>query len=151
MQFQLNSEGGKKPVAILSSQILWFDFKQETPAWKIFLWSHKFSLLLIPQLKVSSHLIICNCAAVKVEWRSESDWFGLLIQFISDRRESNSLQITSFNPDILMPFRIFFLPLLASIYILKMKLEWLVPPNNNNQTSIRIIISFQLKLTYHLC
>lgn len=63
---------------------------------------------LIPQLKVSSHLIICNCAAVKVEWRSESDWFGLLIQFISDRRESNSLQITSFNPDTLMPFKIFF-------------------------------------------
>lgn len=33
MQFQLNIEGGggvKKPVAILSSQILWFDFKQET-------------------------------------------------------------------------------------------------------------------------
>lgn len=65
-------------------------------------------LPLIPQLKVSSHLIICNCAAVKVEWRSESDWFGLLIQFISDRRESNSLQITSFNPDTLMPFKIFF-------------------------------------------
>lgn len=74
---------------------------------------------LIPQLKVSSHLIICNCAAVKAEWRSESDWFGLLIQFISDRRESNSLQITSFNPDTLMPFKIFFPLPLPSIYILK--------------------------------
>ena len=104
MQFQLNS---KKLVAILSSQILWFDFKQETAS--------KFSLILQilspsnPTIKSFLHLIICNCAAVKVEWRSESDWFGLLIQFISDRRESNSLQITSFNPDTLMPFKIFLL------------------------------------------
>lgn len=111
MQFQLNSEGGKKLVAILSSQILWFDFKQETLAGNFPSDPTNSLSPLIPQLKVSSHLIICNCAAVKVEWRSESDWFGLLIQFISDRRESNSLQITSFNPDTLMPFKIFFPPL----------------------------------------
>ncbi len=66
-------------------------------------------LFLIPTIKSFLHLIICNCAAVKVEWRSESDWFGLLIHFISDRRESNSLQITSFNPDTLIPFKIFLL------------------------------------------
>ena len=105
MQFQLNS---KKLVAILSLQILWFDLKQENSA-------QNFSLILQilspsnPTIKSFLHLIICNCTAVKVEWRSESDWFGLLIQFISDRRESNSLQITSFNPDTLMPFKIFLL------------------------------------------
>lgn len=108
MKFQL--KGGRRCVSVLSNQILWFDFSEKL-CFQIFSLSDPENSLslLIPTIKSFPHLIICNCAAVKVEWRSESDWFGLLIHFISDRRESNSLQITSFNPDTLMPFKIFLL------------------------------------------
>lgn len=106
MQFQLNAQTWRycfKPNPLIR-------FEQARNAASEFSLILNISpLFLIPTIKSFLHLIICNCAAVKVEWRSESDWFGLLIHFISDRRESNSLQITSFNPDTLIPFKIFLL------------------------------------------